>query len=181
MMTKKRGTLIAVAVLVAALIFGAGYLYTQNENAKEAARIEQQQAAEKAKAERIAAEKAAAEKAAAERAAVVQKLKAAVEQAAAAQAAKQAEESAAEPSVTEPSAETTYNEEPVYSGEEPSYSDGADNSYDDGYDDGPEGYKPGFVYVPGYGYIEIGNGAGSGSTGEAVDNGQGNNTGMIGG
>lgn len=61
---KKKVSLIIAGVMIVALVGGGSYLYIQNENAKEAALIQQQEqeAAEKAEAERIAAEKAEAER-----------------------------------------------------------------------------------------------------------------------
>lgn len=83
--------------MIVALVGGGGYLYIQNENAKEAALIQQQEqeAAEKAEAERIAAEKEAAEKAEAER---LEEEKKAAEQ--------EAEEQQQTTEVTQPSAVT---------------------------------------------------------------------------
>ena len=66
-MKHRKVSMLIAGGLAAALICAGGYFYIQNENAKQAALIEQQIAEEKAEAERIAAEKEAAEKAEAER------------------------------------------------------------------------------------------------------------------
>lgn len=71
---KKKTPAIIAGVLALALVCGGGYLYVQNENAKAAEQILQQEqaAAEKAEADRLAAEQAAAEKAEADRLAAEQ-------------------------------------------------------------------------------------------------------------
>lgn len=71
---KRKTPIIIAGVLALALVCGGGYLYVQNENAKAAEQVMQQEqaAAEKAEAEKLAAEQAAAEKAEADRLAAEQ-------------------------------------------------------------------------------------------------------------
>ncbi|MBM6899408.1 hypothetical protein H6B10_06760 [Gemmiger formicilis] len=106
---KKKVSLIIAGVMIVALVGGGGYLYIQNENAKEAALIQQQEqeAAEKAEAERIAAEKEAAEKAEAER---LEEAKKAAEQEAEEQ--QQTTEATQPPAATEEPKATTDEQQP---------------------------------------------------------------------
>ena len=132
---KKKVSLIIAGVMIVALVGGGGYLYIQNENAKEAALIQQQEAAEKAEAERIAAEKEAAEKAEAER---LEEEKKAAEQEAEEQ--QQTTEATQPPAATEEPKATTDEQQPGAGANAGTGSDGlpddviigSGNTYNDG-------------------------------------------------
>ena len=166
MMKNKKIPIIIAAVLVVAFACG-GFLYIQSENTKAAALVQQQEqaeaeqaeadriaaeqaVAEQAEADRLAAEQAAAEQAEADRIEVEQATaeqaeaeRLAAEQAAAEQAEAEriaAEQAAAKPKPTPPTPPAAPKQNSIPN--------------DGGIDQGPEGNKPGYIYVPGYGYVK---------------------------
>ena len=178
---KNKRTAIIAAVLVAALACGGGYIYVQAENAKaaEAAALvlqQEQEAAAQAEAERIAeAEKLAAEeKAAAEKLATAQAEAdrlAAEAKAAEESAQAEAERLAAEQAAAQAEANKVIADNPkTTTAEAPKQNNNTGNNAGAAdVDNGPEGNKPGYVYIPGIGYIEGEWGDNSGQENKMVD------------